>query len=1107
MATLSFFAVTGVPVTSVPGVIDITNRELLGQWSNPQNTFFLPTGLVECYNGAKSSTMSADGLAVSSTATGNISTGTFSQVNPGNVVIYAVTTGGAGGPIGRLTLDHKQIYFDNLFGVTDTAIDMATGAIIYNPNALNPLTVLSWRERKLAGDWTNSGQLLVMGKALVSGTMEVTGIATFDAMATSPIFRSFITGISSYTQQADLSRGVFSSTSLGGGFGSDYLLKTSSLNVSGLDFSKNVTSIFDTYNTSTSYHPDSLSRLSTQSGLNLSIIDLKAATLFNYAGRWTSLSDFNVSGNLMQGGVLVINNINVKNFGALGNGVTDDKIAVQNAIDAAKNAGGGTVFFPQGTYYLNGCVYVTGDNITLDGGNKLATIKGTDQDDIQKFWVSGVNNINIIGLNFDAGRTNKTSASNFSGIITLEDAKNVKIVNNNLSNGLGSAIYLWGDTSNINVKGNTFTGNFCGIYSYPKTTTSNYLTGNSPNQVIIDGNNFGPTWATGLETAAIKLQNNPSFTGFSDGMIVTNNNIDSTCQMGIEFWKSIRNSNISSNTIIGTEYGISIDNSSNISVMNNNVRSTTYLCFEAATNCDTILFQGNTAYGYGATGTVRTPTYGFSTSNVPCNNISYVGNSVVGCSYGFNIQNSLNTLIQGNFIKDNLTQVFYDGASLGKMHGNTFETGANLTAYHVFFGANNRSLTGFHLSQNKFRGVTSNQSIFYYNNNGGNSLSGICIENNTTDFSTSGGFATFIGGQFTPANYTYNNNFAPLNAGGYNSIPNANDNGLPFQQSDILAANQYYNHITYTIPASGISGAGAWLCVWSGDPGGLATMRNKIKNDSSVDNISTDCEVFSTLTPYSGPTHALTSNPQSHYNGELIQQIRTQNEPTSNTASLWVKYGAVTTGSVGAKIYSYYSQSQNLTGIYVTSTEPTWVSESASLRPTQFHYENFKVSKGITIGNATEIESPASGVMTINGNSIGINSNQNIYDLELSGVAHFSQRTTLTPNIIISSINSGALNFGIGAINSVGVNNTGMAIGLYLNNTLSANMFVDAYANVGINGYDYVTQFCSGHGSFYLGNTTTRPSGAPTAGGCFFASGGNLFWIGSAGTITKIANA
>jgi len=44
---------------------------------------------------------------------------------------------------------------------------------------------------------------------------------------------------------------------------------------------------------------------------------------------------------------------NVLDYGAVGNGVTDDSTAVQAAFDAASTAGGGTVYLPSGTYLCN----------------------------------------------------------------------------------------------------------------------------------------------------------------------------------------------------------------------------------------------------------------------------------------------------------------------------------------------------------------------------------------------------------------------------------------------------------------------------------------------------------------------------------------------------------------------------------------------------------------------------------------------------------------------------------------------------------------------------------------------------------------------------------
>lgn len=45
-----------------------------------------------------------------------------------------------------------------------------------------------------------------------------------------------------------------------------------------------------------------------------------------------------------------LNIVNVKDFGAVGDGATDDYEAIQAALDSVGNAGGGEVYFPKGTY-------------------------------------------------------------------------------------------------------------------------------------------------------------------------------------------------------------------------------------------------------------------------------------------------------------------------------------------------------------------------------------------------------------------------------------------------------------------------------------------------------------------------------------------------------------------------------------------------------------------------------------------------------------------------------------------------------------------------------------------------------------------------------------
>lgn len=63
--------------------------------------------------------------------------------------------------------------------------------------------------------------------------------------------------------------------------------------------------------------------------------------------------------------------LNVLDFGAVGDGVTDDTDAIQAAIDACSDAGGGAVFAPEGTYLCNTLLIPA--NVTLQGAGPGVT--------------------------------------------------------------------------------------------------------------------------------------------------------------------------------------------------------------------------------------------------------------------------------------------------------------------------------------------------------------------------------------------------------------------------------------------------------------------------------------------------------------------------------------------------------------------------------------------------------------------------------------------------------------------------------------------------------------------------------------------------------------
>jgi hypothetical protein len=89
--------------------------------------------------------------------------------------------------------------------------------------------------------------------------------------------------------------------------------------------------------------------------------------------------------------------ISVFDFGAKGDGATDDTTSIQNAINSVQAAKGGTLYFPPGTYNISAPLTVTGSNVMLMGaGGDSFHDGGTNAYPATKIVYTGTTNTNSI---------------------------------------------------------------------------------------------------------------------------------------------------------------------------------------------------------------------------------------------------------------------------------------------------------------------------------------------------------------------------------------------------------------------------------------------------------------------------------------------------------------------------------------------------------------------------------------------------------------------------------------------------------------------------------------------------------------------------------------
>src|SRR5207247_38053 len=196
---------------------------------------------------------------------------------------------------------------------------------------------------------------------------------------------------------------------------------------------------------------------------------LIASTLI--VGILSSLGSIPNSKSAIQSGAPLF--LNVEDYGAIGNGVVDDRLAIQTAINSVPLTGG-TVYFPSGTYRIGSSLLsptwglwiglAVGSSITLQGeGIGKSILKADASLDLNRFIVNakpGDSKISIKDITVDMGDSPSTTSG--SGI-SFDQANNIRIENTEVKN-VDQEAYSLSTVSNFKVENSIANNAWTGIY-------------------------------------------------------------------------------------------------------------------------------------------------------------------------------------------------------------------------------------------------------------------------------------------------------------------------------------------------------------------------------------------------------------------------------------------------------------------------------------------------------------------------------------------------------------------------------------------------------------------------------------------------------------------